>query len=371
MIVYVVATRLTKPIRTVRAMIARTIRKTVALLAPNQLRDRADHGGDDDPFQVEAEDRAPGWMPLEDHLLPGAEVEVRHRRAAYIGVRHAPYREPVSIAKVEPLTKARALRGPFDYRLPEAMEDLAVGSVVRVPFGHRRVLGVVVELAERSELPPERLAEPLEALEAGVPAELVRLGLWIAREYCSTPARGLELVLPPGTGSGGQRVRSRVELRAEIAPAGEQALSGGERLGVRQRAVLEALAGGELSASELAAAVGADRQVLRRLEQRHLIETRTTRMRRAPEHPSVGAESGRPQLLPEQARAAEEIVAAIDGGGGRPPRAPPARRHRLGQDRGLPGGGRGGSRARSRGDRPRPRDRARPAGGRPLPGPAR
>jgi primosomal protein N' (replication factor Y) (superfamily II helicase) len=224
----------------------------------------------------------------------------------------------VSIAKVEPLTKARALRGPFDYRLPAAMEDLGVGSVVRVPFGHRRVLGVVVELAERSELPPERLAEPLEALEAGVPPDLVRLGLWIAREYCSTPARGLELVLPPGTGSGGQRVRSRVELRAEIAPAGERALSGGERLGVRQRAVLEALAGGELSAAELAAAVGADRQVLRRLEQRGLIETRTTRMRRAPEHPSVGAEGGRPQLLPEQTRAAAEIVAAIDGADGVP-----------------------------------------------------
>ena len=115
----------------------------------------------------------------------------------------------MAIAKVEPLTTARALRGPFDYRLPAEMEGLEVGSIVRVPFGHRRVLGVVVELAESSELPPERLAEPLEALEAGVPAELVRLGLWIAREYCSTPSRGLELVLPPGTGPAGAAVRSR------------------------------------------------------------------------------------------------------------------------------------------------------------------
>jgi len=118
------------------------------------------------------------------------------------------------IAKVEPLTTARALRGPFDYRLPEAMADLEVGSVVRVPFGRRRALGVVVDLTETSELPPERLAEPLEALEAGVPPELVRLGLWVAGEYCSTPSRGLQLVLPPGTGAGGQRVRSRTELRA-------------------------------------------------------------------------------------------------------------------------------------------------------------
>jgi primosomal protein N' (replication factor Y) (superfamily II helicase) len=220
----------------------------------------------------------------------------------------------VTIAKVEPLTTARALRGPFDYRLPAEMEGLEVGSIVRVPFGHRRVLGVVVERAESSELPPERLAEPLEALEAGAPAELVRLGLWIGREYCSTPSRGLELVLPPGTGAGGQRVRSRVELRAEIAPAGEAALSGSERLGVRQRAALEALRGaGEMSAAGLAAAVGADRQVLRRLEQRGLIATRSSRLRRAPEHRTVGAEAERPRLLPEQERAAEEIVAAIDG----------------------------------------------------------
>ena len=219
----------------------------------------------------------------------------------------------MAIAKVEPLTTARALRGPFDYRLPAAMADLQVGSVVRVPFGRQRALGVVVELAEASELPPERLAEPLEALEAGVPAELVRLGLWVAREYCSTPSRGLQLVLPPGTGKGGQRVRSRTELRAEIAAAGEEALSGGERLGARQRAVLEALRSGEMSAPELAVTVGADRQVLRRLEQRGLILTRSSRVRRRPAGPALGARAKRPVLLEEQRRAVAEIVAALDG----------------------------------------------------------
>ncbi|HXV05679.1 MAG TPA: primosomal protein N' [Solirubrobacterales bacterium] len=121
----------------------------------------------------------------------------------------------MAIAKVEPLTTARALRGPFDYRLPAEMAGVEVGSVVRVPFGRQRVLGVVVELAETSELPPERLAEPLEALEAGVSAELVRLGLWVAREYCSTPSRGLRLVLPPAPGTRKRRARPRVE-HAEV-----------------------------------------------------------------------------------------------------------------------------------------------------------
>ena len=222
----------------------------------------------------------------------------------------------MTIAKVEPLTTARALRGPFDYRLPEAMADLAVGSVVRVPFGRQRLLGVVVDLAEASELPPERLAEPIEALEAGVPAELVRLGLWVAREYCSTPSRGLQLVLPPGTGAAGQRVRARLELRAEIAAAGEAALSGGERLGVKQRAVLEALRAGEMSAAELAGAVGADRSVLRRLEQRGLVATRSSQLRRRSGPPRGGRPGRAPRAARRAGGAVRSIVAALDGEAG-------------------------------------------------------
>jgi primosomal protein N' (replication factor Y) len=235
----------------------------------------------------------------------------------------------VTVLRVEPLTTARSLRGPFDYRRPEAMEDLEVGSVVRVPFGPRKLLGVVVELAETSELAPERLAEPIEALEAGAPAELVRLGLWVAREYCSTPSRGLQLVLPPGTGTGGRTVRSKVELRAEILPAGEEALSGGGRLGVKQRAVLEALREGEMSTGELAAAVGSDRQTLKRLEQRGLVAIRSSRLRRAPAGSSLAAPAQRPDLLPEQRAAVDAIVAALNGepiAGQWVDRSPPASR---------------------------------------------
>src|SRR4051812_29235154 len=144
------------------------------------------------------------------------------------------------IAKVEPLTSARALRGPFDYRLSGRLEGVAVGSMLVVPFGRQRMLGVVVDLAERSDVPFERLVEPLSALDPEVPEELVRLGLWIADEYCSTPARGLQLVLPPGTGRRTKpRVRTRMVLTAELTTAGREALlAGGAALGERQRAAL-------------------------------------------------------------------------------------------------------------------------------------
>ena len=225
----------------------------------------------------------------------------------------------MSIAKVEPLTTARSLRGPFDYRLPEEMAGLDVGTLVRVPFGRRRALGVVVGLAEESELPPERLAEPLEALESGVTPELVQLGLWVAREYCSTPSRGLQLVLAPGTGPDRLGVRARTELRAEISAAGEEALAAGGRLGARQRAALEALRAGEMTANELGAAVGADRAVLRRLEERGLIVTRSSKVGRRPGDAPVGAAAATsPDLLPEQRTAADSIIAALDGEAGAP-----------------------------------------------------
>jgi primosomal protein N' (replication factor Y) len=106
---------------------------------------------------------------------------------------------PLTIARVEPMTTARALRGPFDYRLPEELRGgVEVGSMLVVPFGRRQVLGVVVGLADSSEVAEEKLLAPLRALELGVPVDLVALAEWIAAEYCSTIARALGLVLPPG-----------------------------------------------------------------------------------------------------------------------------------------------------------------------------
>jgi primosomal protein N' (replication factor Y) len=223
------------------------------------------------------------------------------------------------IAKVEPLTTARVLRGPFDYRLPAELGEVGVGTVLRVPFGRRRVLGVVVELAERSELPPARLAEPIEALEAGAPPELVRLGLWVASEYCSTPSRGLSLVLPPGTGPSGRSVRTRMKLRASATEAGLAALANGERLGARQRAALEALRAGELGAAELAARCGADRATLRRLEGRGLIATRGVVVRRRPRAVALGGAVKRPALTAEQRAAVKRICAALDAEPGAAP----------------------------------------------------
>ncbi len=126
-------------------------------------------------------------------------------------------------------------------------------------------------------------------------------------------------MLPPGTGAGGQRVRSRLELRAEIAAPGEAALSGGERLGVSSGPCCEALRAGEMSAPELAAAVGADRAVAAPARgARPDRDPQLAACGAAPSHPAVGAAAGRPELLAEQRAAVEAIVAALDGEAGAP-----------------------------------------------------
>jgi primosomal protein N' (replication factor Y) (superfamily II helicase) len=127
-----------------------------------------------------------------------------------------------SIAQVEPVTTARALRGPFDYRLPDELRggSVQIGSMLVVPFGRRQVLGVVVGLADSSAVASEKLLAPLRALELGVPAEMVGLAGWIAAEYCSTLARALALVLPPGATRRLSGRKRRASARTEHRPVG-------------------------------------------------------------------------------------------------------------------------------------------------------
>jgi primosomal protein N' (replication factor Y) len=217
------------------------------------------------------------------------------------------------IAKVEPLTPARSLRGPFDYLLAGALEDVGVGSMLVVPFGRRRLLGVVVDVATESELPLERLAEPIAALEADVPQSLVALGLWVAREYVSTPARGLALVLPPGTGTGaGRPLRPKRSLRATITPAGETALAERTRMGARQWDALEAVAAAPLGAAALARRTGCTHSTLRSLERRGLLrlESSADPLRRTVVE-QVGARAGTVELTGDQRAAFETIEARL------------------------------------------------------------
>jgi primosomal protein N' (replication factor Y) (superfamily II helicase) len=191
-----------------------------------------------------------------------------------------------SVARVEPLTTARALRGPFDYLRPDGV---GVGSVLVVPFGAREVVGVVTGLADGSRHDP---VAPRRVLEARLPPELVELALWMADDCCSTPARALSLLLPP------KGARPKTALWAQANGDGD-----GERLTDRQCALLRTLP----------RFAGADLAALRRLEARGLVRIVPRVVRRAPLHVPVGAAAARPALVDEQRAALDAIAAAAPG----------------------------------------------------------
>ena len=182
---------------------------------------------------------------------------------------------------MEPLTTTRKVSGPFDYL---AEEDVRVGSVVRIPFGRQRLDGVVTATAETTEVPEDKLVAVAGVHDQSIPADLVLCALWLADEYCSTPARALQLVVPP-------KGRPKTELWWTAADAPEAVTE-------RQAEVLARLPGP--SSGDLA--------VLRRLEARGLVRVRERVRRRVP------------LTVPEDDRAhalTDEQRAALDGLGPR------------------------------------------------------
>jgi primosomal protein N' (replication factor Y) len=215
------------------------------------------------------------------------------------------------IARVQPLTRTRAVRGSFDYLLsPEQASAVCIGSVLRIRFGGQRTLGVVTAVNETTDVDPAKLSEPEEVLESALTPELVALAQWMAHEYCSTSARALSLMLAPGAAQG---IGAKRVLVAELTSAGRDALASAPeadaapRLTARQRELLTTLERtGPAAGSEL----GTDS--LRRLAARGLVTLdRRVRPRRPPSHAVGAASATAPPLTLAQQAALGRLLEAI------------------------------------------------------------
>src|SRR5437764_11546114 len=86
---------------------------------------------------------------------------------------------------------------PFTYSLPETLDHrVRTGSRVLVPFGARKLAGVVLRV--HCERPPGALREVLRLLdeEPVFDADLMKLGRWIAEYYCAPLGETLRAVTP-------------------------------------------------------------------------------------------------------------------------------------------------------------------------------
>jgi primosomal protein N' (replication factor Y) (superfamily II helicase) len=86
----------------------------------------------------------------------------------------------------------------FDYLAPADSPPPAPGSRVRVPFGRRRQVGLVMGHADASELPAERLKPVLEVLDSEplFDTRLLQLLDWAARYYHEPPGAVMATALP-------------------------------------------------------------------------------------------------------------------------------------------------------------------------------
>jgi primosomal protein N' (replication factor Y) len=113
------------------------------------------------------------------------------------------------------------LRRLFDYRAPAGVpgRDLQPGMRVRVPFGRREMIGILIEVSDHSEVPADKLRPAIAILdsEAPLPPELFKLCLWTAQYYQHSLGDTLSWALPVLLRQG-EPAESRQERFWQVAP---------------------------------------------------------------------------------------------------------------------------------------------------------
>ena len=201
------------------------------------------------------------------------------------------------------------LRRLFDYLAPAdvAATDFVPGKRIRVPFGRRRLTGMLMEVAERSAVPPHKLKATLEILDTEPLLDSNLLGFleWAAEYYHHPIGEVIAAALPLPLRSG--RPAEAVQERWQPTAVGRE--SGFTQLGnraPRQRAILQRLLRqGALTASELAETSPRWREALRQLVRRNWVESVET------PRASVAAATWAVRAGPTLTDAQSQVVAAV------------------------------------------------------------
>jgi len=200
------------------------------------------------------------------------------------------------------------LRRTFDYRAEQS--DLAPGQRVWVPFGRRRVVGVVIAQRDRTDVPAGKLRSIFGAVDAEptFDGSLLRLLLWSADYYRHPVGEVLAAAMP-------SPLRTGTSLREEtivwsLTELGRRdALTQLKTNAVRLRAIVAALMRtGEMTASELASETESTADSLRKLAARGYI----AQSKRTPAaEPATSVARGGPPLNEAQQEAVQRISGTL------------------------------------------------------------
>lgn len=115
------------------------------------------------------------------------------------------------------------LRRTFDYLAPPGVppRQLAPGMRLRVPFGRRRVIGVLIEVTGHTRVDPSRLKPAQEVLDSRplLQPGLIKLALWAADYYHHPPGEVFAHLLPSLLRQG-RAARRRMQTLWEVTPQG-------------------------------------------------------------------------------------------------------------------------------------------------------
>ncbi|MBC1677479.1 primosomal protein N' [Listeria welshimeri] len=103
----------------------------------------------------------------------------------------------INIAKVIVDVPAMQVDRPFDYFIPEDLEELIrPGMRVSVPFGNRKIQGFVTSLDETEENPKLKGIDGVMDLAPVLNEELMELGDWLAEDTLSFRVSAYQAMLP-------------------------------------------------------------------------------------------------------------------------------------------------------------------------------
>ena len=194
----------------------------------------------------------------------------------------------------------------FDYLPPVDGPVPPLGARVMVRFGRRRLIGVVVQHADSSQVDPERLhhVEPApDGERAALDASLIDLLQWAWRYYHHAPGEVVSNALPPTL----RKVSGKwpdAEREYRLTTAGRERLEQGAGRAPAQWDLLRQLADAGMGAEALSRWRDGWRPLLRKVMQSGWVEALT-----APP-PALDVKPG-PQLNSEQKQAFDAIGGAL------------------------------------------------------------
>jgi len=219
-----------------------------------------------------------------------------------------PAKTPVKTPPIAVIAVERALDRELDYRIPAALADkVALGVQVRVPLNKSATNGFIVGFRETSQFMDKlRDIESLVVDKPLIKPALLTLALWMADYYVAPLSLVLKSVLPAPVRKKGERFKEIFVVRRVPDPPKE-------KLTKKQAATLEHVPEeGEIPLQSLLDLAKTSRTVVNRLEDKGQVSIGRKRVERDPHANDILLASLPPTLMPEQATALAQVIAAVD-----------------------------------------------------------